>query len=186
MPQESASDETLKLSEPTARAEESGTRITAPHFETSCFGTKSENLPVPKPTTEPVFSEDWAWLENWKPHQPVPLARATLEAMKAKLERSLFPTGPQEMAIALDKLFKFARAFGISTEATEEATTFYAEALEKYPADLIAKAVDKVCASWRWGNKLPLPADLANEAAGEWKRRKSKLVDVKVAIGKRG
>lgn len=145
-----------------------------------------ENLPAQKPTTEPISSGAWDWLEDWKPHQPVPLSKVLLEAMQAELERTLYPAGPQEMAIALDKLFRFARTFGISTETTEEATVFYRDALKKYPIDLIIVAVDRVCASWRWGSKLPLPADLTNEVSGDFRRRRSKLVDVRVAIGKKG
>ncbi|MBC8158173.1 MAG: hypothetical protein H8E94_02455 [Alphaproteobacteria bacterium] len=94
------------------------------------------------------------------------------------------PCDAQAFAVAIDKLFKFGRTFGLKNQATEDATKFYREALKDLPADLVVKAVDGAIKSWKWGNRLPLPADLMDEVKDEWARRRLAKTRLKVAMGR--
>ena len=74
-----------------------------------------------------------------------------------------------EFAVLIKPLFDFAVAFGLPVDAkqVEPMTSVYREALAEVPADLLAIAVATVRRTWKWGNRMPLPADLLAAIDGD-------------------
>ena len=99
-------------------------------------------------------------------------------ALASPLERAQYalkPASTEEFGVEIDRLFRFARTFGIRPESVEDMTAFYRQALDDMPADLIREAVDDVIRKWKWGKKMPLPADLRERAQAELGERRREL-----------
>jgi hypothetical protein len=115
---------------------------------------------------------------------PEILPRALAEA-----ERATTPADKRAVAVALDKLWRFGETFGLwkrpaTKEAVADATRFYADVLAELPSDLVMKAVDEVCRTHKWGNRLPLPADLSATVSAEMSARKQELIRLRLAKAK--
>lgn len=143
---------------------------------------------APRPTTGPQSSEDWGWLEEWQIQDQLPatFTEHKLTAAYQRIQQSLAPADEKAMAVALDQLFRFARTFGIPSQDATNATAFYRDALKEYPPDLLTKAVRSVCANWKWGNRMPLPADLKEAVSKEWLRRQLLAMRLRQAMRKVG
>ena len=70
------------------------------------------------------------------------------------------PATAEEWAVLIDRLMAFSRAFGLNVGDTEIAVREYHNALHDVPYDLAGKAIDQLIRTWKWGNRIPLPADL--------------------------
>lgn len=105
---------------------------------------------------------------DWRPWQPAPAslgrpgAAAALEAERQALEAALAPASEREFLVALDPLFRFARAFGVPADV-KAATSFYWQELRGHPARAIAEAVTAVLAGWSNGFRLPMPQEIAEK-----------------------
>ncbi len=104
--------------------------------------------------------------------------RQAIQAQRALLQ----PVEAAAFAVLIDRLFAFARTFGLANPDTTAATGFYRQALKDIPADLVAKAVERVCRGWKWGHKIPLPADLYGAVSDELTRRKKELAQLEQAL----
>lgn len=99
-------------------------------------------------------------LKGWQPHETLPAVRtADLQQSILGLASLLEPASPEAFAVALDKLFAFARAFNVPADAAV-LTPLYRDGLVDLPSDLLVEAVARVTRSWKWGNRLPMPGDL--------------------------
>ncbi len=90
-------------------------------------------------------------------------------------QASLVPADAKAFGVIIDRLFQFVRTFGIGNPDVVTATRFYRQGLADLPADLLSEAVDAIVRDWRWGAKLPLPADLRNAVADELQARSAPL-----------
>jgi hypothetical protein len=79
----------------------------------------------------------------------------------------------EELLVALDRLFEFVETFhkDMSPERVKSATQFYIRALEDFPADLVNKAIDECCATFKYG--IPKPAELRGAVAEDFAKRKN-------------
>ena len=96
-------------------------------------------------------------------------------------QRALSPASNKAFAVTIDRLFAFARTFGLANPDAAAATKFYREAMSDVPIDLLDRAVSSVCRDWKWGNKLPLPADLRNQISAEMTARRVTLARLELA-----
>jgi hypothetical protein len=81
----------------------------------------------------------------------------------------------EAFAVLVARIFDFARTFGLANPDAGMATKFYRDALADMPQDLLSRAVSDICREWKWGNKIPLPADLRNQVERELTQRKVDL-----------
>lgn len=102
-------------------------------------------------------------------------AMPTLEAM-AK------PATEEQFAVAMAKLFTWARVTGIDAEPAT-VTRMYRETLGDLPADLLMKAIGWTVQSHLYHN-IPKPAEIRAHVAEESARRRSMLLAAKSAVGK--
>jgi len=112
---------------------------------------------------------------------PAELTRDRLQAAIDAQQALLEPADIKAFAVLVAKIFEFARTFGLANPDTEAATKFYREALSDLPPDLLQRAVSDVVREWKWGNKIPLPADIRNQVEAELTARKVMLVRLEMA-----
>lgn len=120
---------------------------------------------------------------------PIPESTAKrLPSAIAELSQALEPATPRDMAVALDRLWKWARTFSLIPGATERevaeriknATGFYRQALDGLPPDLLAVAIQRVTESHQW-HTLPKPAEVRSAVADDFARRQLALNRLKTA-----
>ena len=90
-------------------------------------------------------------------------------------QHALKPASVQEFGVAIDRLFQFARTFGIAPDNVADMTSFYRQALDDVPADMVREAVDNIIRTWKWGKKMPMPADLRERVEKELTLRRIEL-----------
>lgn len=126
--------------------------------------TTGTNLRIVQPQTE-QSSLKRLGLERWEAWHQLPEG-VTLPALKAELEiveRTLEPASSAQMAVGIAKLLDFARAFGITNAEGAQVRSmaeFYRQGFDDVPGDLVLLACERASREWRWGNRMPLPADL--------------------------
>lgn len=101
-------------------------------------------------------------LVGWRAHEPVPQTAtvAVLEQSISGLASLLEPASVEALAIALDRLLAFARAFNVPVSDRATVLAIYRDTLADLPSDLIVEAVGRATRNWTWGNRLPMPGDL--------------------------
>lgn len=88
----------------------------------------------------------------------------------------LRPATDREFAVCIERLFEYAQTFGLSGQNVASAVRFYHEAMDGVPPDMVAEAVSRCTRNWKWGNRMPLPADLREHLPDEyWERRRAAL-----------
>lgn len=112
---------------------------------------------------------------------PARLTHSQLDLAIGAQRQLMEPSDVKSFAVIIERLFSFARTFGLANPDTRAATGFYREALKDVPTDLVDRAVSAVCRDWRWGNKLPLPADLRNQVSEEMTSRRVMLARMEMA-----
>jgi hypothetical protein len=80
---------------------------------------------------------------------------------------ALRPATGEAFAVIIDRLFRFAETFSVKDAGIREAMKFYAEALDDIPPDLLERAVDSVVRNYKYGHRLPPPADLRAVVEGD-------------------
>lgn len=121
---------------------------------------RSVSNPVPSLATAQQSLKALDLLKGWQPHETLPAVRSQdLQQSILGLASLLEPASPEAFAVALDKLFAFARAFNVPADAAV-LTPLYRDGLVDLPSDLLVEAVARVTRSWKWGNRLPMPGDL--------------------------
>ncbi|MCR4282793.1 MAG: hypothetical protein NUV72_07175 [Bauldia sp.] len=83
----------------------------------------------------------------------------------------------------LKPLLDFAVAFGIKLPDRDGLIAIYLEAV-RLPADLLREAVDRAVRSWKWGNRLPMPAELVGMVEPEMLERHHDLFTLTALAGK--
>jgi hypothetical protein len=83
-----------------------------------------------------------------------------LRAEREALEQALAPADERAFLVALEPIFRFARAFGVPADV-KAATAFYWSELRGHPARAIAEAVASVLSGWNNGFRLPMPQEIA-------------------------
>lgn len=127
--------------------------------------------------------EDWI-LTTFQPSLPIPASIATaLPAAIQAAEARLVPA-PSEALVPLAKdLVAFATAFGIKLESASVTVVCraYVDALSSLPEDLLAEAFRRAMAQHRWGNRLPLPAEIMGTVRDDLARRRLVLMRLRTA-----
>lgn len=106
-----------------------------------------------------------------------------MQAGKA-LAAACQPAGPMAAAVILDSLLAFARGFNIPVPDAKAVTDAYLDGLADLPADLLQQAVRHARGNWKWGNRLPTPAEVKEPIAEELSRRTRELAQARIAVRK--
>lgn len=110
--------------------------------------------------------------------------RASISKAISGASSSLVPATEMEAADALKLLFAFCRAFALGNPDPAAQLPFYRNALKDLPADLLRQAVERVTGNWRWGNRMPLPADVRAQVGDVLAARKVAKVKAEVALSR--
>ena len=112
-------------------------------------------------------------LGSWSPAMPV-TDHATpdeIEAACRDAELALTPASGKEFMVAMGLLGDFAVTFGLTDGDLKAAQSYYRDALCDLPADLLAVAIKRTTANWRFGRMMPLPADIRGQVSEEFAQR---------------
>lgn len=114
-------------------------------------------------------------MEAWTPAEPLPanLSRTEIDGQLAAYTRGITPASPEVWATQLDRLYLFAAVFKVPMDNVRDTTELYKEACADIPPSLVKRAIDEALKTWKWGNRLPMPAELRapiNEALERRKR----------------
>lgn len=111
---------------------------------------------------------------EWSPNEGLPpqLTRHDLAVALRAADATMMPADARAFAVAMDRLLGFAVAFNIPMNAIEETVTEYQTALADLPADLLMLAVDRIRATYRWGNRMPFPSDISGAVRTELDARR--------------
>ena len=112
-------------------------------------------------------------LRGWTPAYdlPIEITPAGLDRAAANANTGLAPVTTKELAVIMDRLFSFTETFGIKDAGIRKAMQFYRETLSDVPADLLVKSVDGVIRTYKYGHRLPVPADLRTEIEDDLRLR---------------
>lgn len=148
--------------------------------------TALQTTQTPQPPAAQQSLKAWdLGLKTWTVSMDLPKA-ATPEALKAaesQLVTLTRPVGVQAFAVLMDKLFEFAEAFNIKADPAK-LVPIYRETLGKLPEDLVAKAIRSVTGAWKYGNRLPTPAEMLEPVKTEWGERRVAQSQVQFALRK--
>lgn len=118
-------------------------------------------------------------LDGWRPEYDLPdkvaANPALIDTAITRFDIACSPASDKQFAVLAAQLVKFGRAFNIDVPDVSSVTAFYHDAFFAVPADLTTIAFTRARASWKWGNRLPLPADLLAQIAPELSERQSIL-----------
>jgi hypothetical protein len=105
-------------------------------------------------------------LEEWQPREQLPetWTVAQLETTAASLKAQLSPCQPEALMVEIAKLMDFGRAFNLPIPNTATLIDNYRDKLGHLPADILQTACHETTSSWKWGNRMPMPADILEAA----------------------
>jgi hypothetical protein len=124
-------------------------------------------LPAGPILTKPVVTA----LEAWVRGQAIPLSGEQLSTAITALSVRLEPAPPQVVDEAITEIKKFLDAFGMKSANPQAVLLAYREVLGRMPPDLIRRVVQRLVTGWKWGSRIPLPADLTALVNEDWSRR---------------
>lgn len=84
---------------------------------------------------------------------------------------SLKPADLKHLAVAVRKIIAFGRNHNIKMPDPASVTEDYCQHLKALPSDLLDKAVLSLTGTWRWGNRLPMPAEILEAVQEEMTAR---------------
>jgi hypothetical protein len=132
-----------------------------------------------------VTAERWLqdWLLDWRPGDQIPEAVtiARLQAVMTALEDS--PTTEAQFWVAIEPLFKLGDTFGLPTPPTP-AVQLYWRALQDLPVLVVVETVETLVRTWKWGNRLPLPAEVREQVPKAYLRRLKQRASAKMALSR--
>lgn len=111
----------------------------------------------------------------------VPETGENLQSIIETLRRWLVQADPYTFGLQMARLFEFARSFGINVPNETSALKIYRATLEVLPPDLLTLAITRTVETWKWGNRLPLPADVRAMVSEELIRRRLDLTKAQTA-----
>lgn len=123
-------------------------------------------------------------LDGWKISYPLPsgITRDVLNGAMVEAHAALRPATGKEFGVIIDRLFRFAETFSIKDSGIREAMRFYVEALDDIPPDLLEKAVDGVVRTYKYGNRMPPPADLRAVVEQDLRERMNARLTIETAL----
>lgn len=123
-------------------------------------------------------SVDWALQIAEAPTDQITLRQAALiPGATREITAWLQPASKEQMAIEMDGLRSWARAFKIPAPDLETVTATYQAALKHLPPDLLKQAFTTIKSRHKYGMRLPLPSEMAATVSPEYSRR------VKIKMG---
>ena len=122
-------------------------------------------------------------LANWIPAYDLPpgITPDRLYDAEADARSALQPATADAFAVIIDRLFRFAETFAIKDAGIREAMRFYVEALDDVPLDLLERAVDNVVRNYKYGHRMPPPADLRAAVEQDMTSRANALARIETA-----
>lgn len=148
------------------------------------MAVNSQNKPPNSlPATTSPDLQALSALETWEVAHPLPAALTPerLSTLISRLQTQMQPASPQEYVRAMTKLIEFVTAFGISCGDAATVQKIYREKLGDLPGDLLQTAIDRITATWQWGNRMPFPAEIRATVSADIARRAGLLNRAKVA-----
>lgn len=117
---------------------------------------------VPLPSVGANSMKVLRMLDGWITAHELPpgITPDLLYAAEADARHALEPASGEAFAVLIDRLFQFAETFSIKDAGIRDAMKFYVEALDDIPPDLLERAIDGVVRNYKYGHRLPPPADL--------------------------
>ena len=104
---------------------------------------------------------------------------ATCEAVEHGLDavnRSLEPASLEAFFVLLDRLVEWGALFGLPATDRQALARFYHASLHDLPPDLLATAIERIQAEWKFSGRWPLPADLRGKVSEDLsERRRAKI-----------
>jgi hypothetical protein len=123
-------------------------------------------------------------LTNWQPMYDPPGTKAELSMVSSALQRGLVPASPLQYQQAERDLKTWMKGFGIQSADPEAVLMTYRKTLAHLPPDLLALAVERVIAKWKWGSKPPMPADILDTVSEEMGARTMLAYRARTALTK--
>lgn len=102
------------------------------------------------------------------------ISKTTLDLLPAAIRachRSMMPAGQERLAVEINQLREWAKAFNVPREEIITAAKFYQESLSHLPSDLLAEAFKGIRATHRWGMRLPMPAEILGQVSHQLAER---------------
>jgi len=93
-------------------------------------------------------------------------------------------SAPETVAVLVAELMAFSRAFNIPVPDVQAATDAYVDGLRNLPEDLLVEAVHHARTTWKWGMRMPTPAEVREPVAEEFERRNRELTRARLALRK--
>ena len=119
-----------------------------------------------------AIDERWLkdWLRGWRLGDRIPEAVtiSRLQAVATTLEDQ--PATQTEFWVVMEPLFKLADTFGLPTPTTP-AIQLYWQVMQDLPAWAVSEAVETLIKTWKWGNRLPLPAEVREQVPSTYLSR---------------
>lgn len=101
---------------------------------------------------------------------PAGIDRRQVEVALEVANERMKPCDPKTFAVLMKNFLTWAQGFGVKVHDASVITASYRAKLD-LPADLMAVAVDRAMGEWKWGNRLPLPAELKGFVSDELAER---------------
>jgi hypothetical protein len=114
----------------------------------------------------------WALDFMEAPMARIPEAQAKLIAPATRaITAALQPASAKQMAVETSKLIAWCRSFNIPLANVTTTTEAWDLALRHLPEDLLRQAFETIKRTHRWGNRPPLPNEIAATVSAEYGRR---------------
>lgn len=126
----------------------------------------------PPSATKSVLPSLEPWLASVQPNDRLPAAKASLlPRARAEIRNLLEPPTTEQIAVEIGKLLEWGRGMGMSGKGLDAVAEAYLEDLKTIPADLLEGAIRAARAAHRYGNRLPLAAEIRAQVQEEMDRR---------------
>lgn len=115
---------------------------------------------------------EWALTLVETPTETISEAQSkTIPGAMRAITAITIPASREQMAVEMETLRRWAKAFKIPTPDLEIATLSYSAALRHLPPDLLHEAFETMMATHKYGMRLPLPSEIAATVREKFSRR---------------
>lgn len=112
------------------------------------------------------------WLEKLQGSDQIPARTAALlPQARAEVRQMLEPPSTEQIAVEVARLLEWGRGMGMAGKGLEAVADAYLEDLKTIPADLLATAISRARTAHRYGNRLPLAAEIRSQVQEEMDQR---------------